>query len=229
MAKRPKARTSRPSKTAPRHPSRAVEPSPQSRMAVTSVVAWPPAPPPPGPAPAAVTDFEKGMAALQRHAYADAAEMFRSIAARFPGERALLERVRVYLDLCERELRRTPPAPKTVEERLTAATAALNDGDDDRADALARSVVDDDADQDLAHYLLAAIAARRGAAEEALGHLARSVALSPEAGAQARFDADFEGLRSHDDFRRLTEPPQMGAGTPTAAGARRLRRGRVER
>ena len=71
-------------------------------------------------------------------------------AARFPSERALLDRVRVYLDLCERELRRKPPAPKTVEERLTAATAALNDGDEDRADALARSVVSDDADQDLA-------------------------------------------------------------------------------
>jgi hypothetical protein len=161
------------------------------------------------------------MAALQRHAYGEAADIFRTITTKFPGERALLERVRVYLDLCERELRRKPPAPKTVEERLTAATAALNDGDDDRADALARSVVTDDADQDLAHYLLAAVAARRGAAEEALSHLARSVALSPEAGAQARFDADFEALRSHDDFRRLTEPPQ----TPASANARRLRPG----
>jgi hypothetical protein len=161
------------------------------------------------------------MAALQRHAYGDAANIFTTITTKFPGEGALLERVRVYLDLCERELRRKPPAPKTVEERLTAATAALNDGDDDRADALARSVVKDDDDQDLAHYLVAAVAARRGDAEEALTHLARSVALSPEAGAQARFDADFEALRSHDDFRRLTEPPQ----TPGSANARRLRSG----
>jgi hypothetical protein len=161
------------------------------------------------------------MAALHRHAYGDAANIFTTITTKFPGEGALLERVRVYLDLCERELRRKPPAPKTVEERLTAATAALNDGDDDRADALARSVVKDDDDQDLAHYLVAAVAARRGDAEEALTHLARSVALSPEAGAQARFDADFEALRSHDDFRRLTEPPQ----TPGSANARRLRSG----
>lgn len=221
MAKRPKPR-----------PGRATtrKPSPSRARAVTRragpVVVWPVAPPPPpsGPAPEAVSVFEKGMAALQRHAYAEAAETFRRITSAFPSERALLERVRVYLDLCERELRRKPAAPKTVEERLTAATAALNDGDVGRAAELARSVVSEDARQDLAHYLLAAAAARRGAAEEALTHLARSVALSPEAGAQARFDADFESLRARDDFRRLTEPSHAGS----SAGSRR-RRSRAER
>ena len=44
------------------------------------------------------------------------------------NERALLDRVRVYLDLCERELRSRAPEPRSIEERLTAATAALNDG-----------------------------------------------------------------------------------------------------
>jgi len=131
----------------------------------------------------------------------------------------------MYLDLCERELRRVPAVPRTVEERLTAATAALNDGNDDRADELARSVVRDDDRQDLAHYLLATVAARRGVADEALSHLARSIALSPEAGAQARFDADFESLRDHETFRKLTEPPANSA-TPAA---RRLRKGRPER
>ena len=38
----------------------------------------------------------------------------------------------VYLALCERELARRPVEPRTTEERLTAATAALNNGDDDR-------------------------------------------------------------------------------------------------
>src|SRR4029453_18503656 len=109
--------------------SRTAESPSHARATATPVVAWPAAPPPsPGPGPEAVTDFEKGMAALQRHAYGEAADIFRTITTKFPGERALLERVRVYLDLCERELRRKPPAPKTVEERLTAATAAPKAG-----------------------------------------------------------------------------------------------------
>jgi len=219
MAKRPKPRAGR----ARRTPRRVERRLPPKGGAAVPVVAWPstPAPPVLRPAPEAVTLFERGMAALQRHAYAEAADTFEGILGRFPTERALLERVRVYLDLCRRELRKQPPAPRTVEERLTAATAALNDGNETRADELARSVLREDVNHDLAHYLLAAVAARRGATDEALSHLARSIALSPEAGAQARFDADFESLRDHETFRKLTEPPSAAA--PSGSRRRRSR------
>lgn len=226
MAKRAKPRPGRPTRPA-RAQERRIEPTVATARAIRSPGAPPsmPPPPPPGPPAAAVATFEQGLRALERHAFGEAAETMRGILRSFPGERALLDRARMYLDLCERELRRAPAAPRTVEERLTAATAALNDGDDDRADQLARSVVRDDDRQDLAHYLLATVAARRGVADEALTHLAKSIALSPEAGAQARFDADFESLRDHETFRKLTEPPP---NSPGPAG-RRLRKGRLER
>lgn len=218
MAKRAKPRPGRANRR-----TRVAE-RPAVRPSRPPVVLWPaaPPPPPPGPAPEAVSLFEKGLKDLERHAYDDAARTFRQILGGYPAERALLDRVRVYLELSERELRRKPQPPKTIEERLTAATAALNDGNEAGAEALARSVLKDDPDHDLASYLLAAVAARRGALEEALSHLARSIALSPEAGAQARFDADFESLRDTDEFRRLTEPPAAPAGT----SIRRPRRGR---
>jgi tetratricopeptide (TPR) repeat protein len=161
------------------------------------------------------------MQALQRHAYRDGAERFRTLLERYPLERALLDRSRVYLELCERELRRQPAAPNTIEEQLTAATAALNNGDDDGAERLARVVLADDPRQDLALYLLAVIEARRGSADSALSYLERAVEISPEAGAQARFDGDFESLRETETFRRLTDPPaNSGHSTPY----RRLRR-----
>ena len=144
------------------------------------------------------------MESMQRHAYADAATGFRTLLDRFPGERALLDRARVYLDLCERELRKRPAAPRTIEERLTAATAALNNGDLGRAEGLVQSVLSEDPRQDLALYILAAVEARRGRPDAALSRLREAIALSPEAGAQARFDADFESLFDHETFRALT-------------------------
>jgi hypothetical protein len=164
------------------------------------------------------------MQALQRHAYAEAADLYRAIVSGFPAEGALCERSNVYLSLCERELRRQPAAPKTVEERLTAATAALNDDDDAGAERLARSVLEDVPQHDLALYLLAAIEARRGEMDGALQLLERAIAVSPEIRAQARHDVDFEDLRDLEAFRQLIEIP-LSPGPY----ARRARRGRVER
>ncbi len=132
-----------------------------------------------------------------------AADAFRGLISNYPREGALCERSMVYVALCERELARQPVEPRTTEERLTAATAALNNGDDDRAASLALAVLSDTPQHDLALYLLAAVEARRGATDEALHLLGRAMAVNPEIRAQARHDADFEDLRDMDAFRDL--------------------------
>jgi tetratricopeptide (TPR) repeat protein len=164
------------------------------------------------------------MSALQRHRYADAAGRFRRLMTQFPAERGLLDRARVYADLADRESRRKPADPQTVEERLTAATAALNNGDDEHAESLARSVLAADPEQDLALYLIAAVESRRGKLEAALSYLSQAVAVSPEVRAQAKHDADFEPLRHLDAFRELTDPSPSSTAPPIIGGLRRTRR-----
>lgn len=170
----------------------------------------------------AVRAFQTAMEALQRHRYADAATAFRGLIDRFPDERALLDRARVYLDLCERELRKRPAEPQTAEERLTAATAALNNGDDDQAESLAKAVLTNYPNHDLALYLLATVEARRGNVDEAISNLRQAISISPEVSAQARHDDDFEVLRDSAVFRELTEAPPINP-------RRAARRGRGER
>jgi tetratricopeptide (TPR) repeat protein len=161
----------------------------------------------------AVAVFQHAMESLQRKQYASAADGFRSLLDRFPGERALGDRSRVYLDLAQRELTRQESNPRTIEERVTAATAALNNDQDAEAERLVRSVLTDDARHDLALYLMAAVEARRGDAEAALTFLGRAIGVSPEVRAQARHDADFDTLRSLEAFQVLVDPPTAG-GSP---------------
>jgi len=168
------------------------------------------------------------MEAMQRHAYADAARAFQTVLMGFPGERALGERAKVYLALCEREANRKPVAPRTIEERLTAATAALNNESDAEAEELARSVLGDDPKHDLALYLLAAVHARRGDTTEALSLLGKVLALTPEASAQARSDDDFTNLHDFDEFWAMTELPSTST-TASSPPPRRGRRTRGER
>ncbi len=162
------------------------------------------------------------MEAIQRHAYSDAQVAFDAILMGFGSEGALVERARVYLELCRREADRRPQAPRTIEERLTAATAALNRGDDAAAEEWARSVLGDDPRHDLALYLVAAACARHGRAAEALEFLGKAIAINPETSTHARNDDDFTSLHDEDAFWTITEPPIVSAG-------QRHRRDRSER
>jgi Tfp pilus assembly protein PilF len=174
----------------------------------------------------AIRKFEQGMAALQRHDYEAAGGYFQAVVSEFQDERALVERSHVYLALCERELNRRPSAPRTVEERLTAATAALNNGDEEEAERLVRMVLDSSPSHELALYLLAAVEARRGAKDSALDLLTRAFDVSPEIRAQARHDLDFETLRDLEGFQQLLEAPVTRGGQNSAA-PRRSRRPRA--
>ena len=186
-------RPERPASAPPAHPQ-------------PSLAAPPPLPPVQPPDEQAVALFQQAMDLLHRRRFEGAAEQFKLLLDRYPREGALLDRSRVYLELAHRELNRKPANPRTVEERLTAATAALNNDQDAEAEQLVRSVLADDARHDLALYLMAAIEARRADQEAALSFLTRAIAVSPEVRAQARHDPDFDPMRSTEAFQLLVDP-----------------------
>lgn len=209
MAKRPRPKTGR----SDRKTRRSAPPQRPASVRTASVPAASPAPPlrrpPEAPDAQALGVFQHALEALHRRQYAEAADQFRTLLERFPGERALLDRSRVYLDLAERELNRQDVAPRTIEERVTAATAALNNDQDADAERLVRSVLADDPRHDLALYLMAALEARRGDHDAAISFLGRAINVSPEVRAQARLDSDFDALRRLENFQALIDvPPQ---------------------
>ncbi len=70
----------------------------------------------------AVALYEEGVAALQAHEFARASALLRSVVSRYPEERELHERVRLYLNVCERHMAPRAASPSTPEERVFAAT-----------------------------------------------------------------------------------------------------------
>lgn len=165
--------------------------------------------PNPQPAPAqrkpsyyeAVAIYETGVLALQRHDFEKAAAQFRQVIERYPSERELNERSVLYLRVCERELMRRAPAPQTPQERVYAATVALNAGDQAAALDHLRRAISEAPDSDHAHYIMAVALASFGQTAEALAHLRRSIALNPDNRSLARQDPDFESVRELDGFR----------------------------
>jgi tetratricopeptide (TPR) repeat protein len=176
----------------------------------------PPAPPPRKPGYyEALAMYENGVRALQRHDYPGAATQFRTIIERYPEERELQERSHLYLRVCERETARRPPTPQTPQERVYAATVALNAGDTAAALDHLQRALDDSPDSDHAHYIMSVALAAKGQSAEALEHLRRAISLNPENRSLARQDPDLEAVRNVDGFRELLDaPPEPGRSKP---------------
>jgi outer membrane protein assembly factor BamD (BamD/ComL family) len=155
----------------------------------------------------AVALYEQGLEALQRHAYAQATTLLESVLRQYPEEKELSERVRLYLNICQRQAAQKETAPQTIDERLYAATLAINTGRYDQAIVHLRLVRDEDPDNDHAIYMLAVAHAQRDEHAEAVAHLERAIALNPENRALARHDPDLEPLRDDEAFRAALEAP----------------------
>ena len=149
--------------------------------------------------------YETGVRALQRHDYDGAASQFRTIIERYPEERELQERSQLYLRVCERETARRPAPPQTPQERVYAATVALNAGDTPAALDHLRRAIADAPDSDHAHYIMAVALAAKGDPGLALEHLRQAIALNRDNRALARQDPDLEGVRGVEGFWDLVD------------------------
>ena len=200
---------------APKSPKTPVPSSPIRAERPESIAgAVPPAPQPPAEPPQrrttyleAVALYERGLEAVQKHDFAAAIDLFESVLRQYPEEKELHERVRLYLNICHRQATPKEASPQTQQERLYAATLAINGGRYDQALANLRLVRDEDPDNDHALYMLAVAHAQRGEPAEAIAHLERAIALNPENRALAKSDPDLEPLRGDEAFRTALDTP----------------------
>jgi tetratricopeptide (TPR) repeat protein len=209
MAQQRRARSrpvrKKPSKRSPRATVGRVRSRPARTVAET--------PPPVAASPApratyveAVALYEEGLQALQRRDYSRAIARLRSVLSSYPEEKELHERVRLYINVCERQSTPREASPRNAEERVYAATLAVNAGNYDTALEHLRAVTAEDPRNDHASYMLAVVHALRGDLDGAMPHLVRAIELNPENRVLARQDPDLESLRRQEGFQSATQP-----------------------
>jgi tetratricopeptide (TPR) repeat protein len=167
----------------------------------------------------AVGLYEQGVAAIQAHDYSRASSVLRSVLFRYPEEKELHERVRLYLNVCDRHMTPRAVSPSTPEERVFAATLAVNAGNYDEALEHLRRASSEAPDHDHALYMLASVLALRDQVDEAVPILLRAIELNSENRAMARHDPDLDALRQYDSVRVALE-----ASTPSKAERRKAHR-----
>ena len=168
--------------------------------------------------------YERGLQALQRRDFAAAADALRTVIDRYPDERELLERARLYLKVCERELEPKEPTPKTADELVNAATVALNAGDDTTAVQHLSRALGENPRHDYAHYMMAVASTRRGDVMRAIDHLRHAISLNPENRSLAKQDPEFDALRDAQGYRDALDGAPTPGAQPRARPAARPRR-----
>ncbi|MCX6545163.1 MAG: tetratricopeptide repeat protein [Acidobacteria bacterium] len=190
-----------------RHKQKPVASKPAHRHAVPAKAVTSPKPPARSTYAEAVLTYERAMQALQAKRYRDAAQLLKTVIVTYPEEKELLERAQLYLRVCQRHLAPPDATPSTPEERVYAATLAINTGDIERAVTLLTSALTQDPANDRAEYMLGVALAIRGNAEAAIPHLERAVALNPETRNLIAKEADLEALRHTDAIVALLSAP----------------------
>ncbi len=147
-------------------------------------------------------DYDRGVAALQKKRLDEAERHFVDLIQKYPEERELVDRARVYLTVCERQRRDPRPALTEPEDFYYAAVLEKNRGNLAEAIEHLRRAARKNGDGRV-DFLLACCYAQQGELETALGHLQKAIEEDQRHRVLARHDRDFDPVREAPEFQKL--------------------------
>ena len=147
-------------------------------------------------------DYDRGVAALQKKKREEAERHFLDLIQKYPEERELVDRARVYLTVCERQRRDPHPALTEPEDFYYAAVLEKNRGNVAEAiEHLQRAAKKNGSGR--VDFLLACCHAQQGDLETALAHLQKAIEEDQRHRVLARHDRDFDPVREMPEFQKL--------------------------
>jgi tetratricopeptide (TPR) repeat protein len=162
----------------------------------------------------AVQNYEAAVKAMQEHKFDKAKGLLEKILA--AGQRELMDRARVHLNLCNQQLSATTTSFKTHEEHFDYAVSLLNGGQFDQARSHIEKILKTNPKADFAHYGMAVVDCLTGQVESSLKNLGESIRLNPQNRFQARNDSDFQNMADDPRFTELLypEPTDLPTSNP---------------
>ncbi len=152
------------------------------------------------------TAYERAIKLLYKGDYSKAQKSFESILERYPEQKQVTARIKVFLRLCEENRARPAAPPKSPAELYDAGVYEHNRGQYEAAIEFFKKALKkagEEPNPGAVHGGMAASYARMGAPEEALQNLEKAIEADEVNRFHAQHDPDFESLGSNDEFRGL--------------------------
>ena len=147
-------------------------------------------------------EFDRGVAALQRRKHDEAERHFLELTQKYPDEKELVDRARVYLAICQRQRQTAVPTLSEPEDFYYAAVLAKNRGEVPEAiEHLKRAARKNGGGR--VDFLLACCYAQSGQIDVAVEHLRKAIEEDQRNRILARHDRDFDPVRDTPEFQGL--------------------------
>jgi tetratricopeptide (TPR) repeat protein len=147
-------------------------------------------------------DFDRGVAALQKKKIDDAERNFLDLIQKYPEEKELMDRARVYLAVCERQKNSSRAALSEPEDFYYSALLEKNRGNVGEAIEHAKRASKKNGGGKV-DFLLACCYAQTGEIHIALEHLRKAIEEDQRHRILARHDRDFDPVRNTPEFQQL--------------------------
>jgi outer membrane protein assembly factor BamD (BamD/ComL family) len=148
--------------------------------------------------------YQSAVQLVQQGKFDKALAAFEKILPNAPFE--IVERCRMYIHTCQRQLEKQGLAFQTPEERYDYAVSQLNGGYFEEAADQLRGILADYPQADYAYYGLALLDSVTGRVQGCLDNLAKAIELNPKNRLQARSDNDFQNMVDDPRFTELLYP-----------------------
>jgi tetratricopeptide (TPR) repeat protein len=152
----------------------------------------------------AVQQYEAAVQLVQAGKYEKALIALEKLLPTAPPQ--LIERCRMYIATCRRQMAQSPLSFLTPEEHYDYAVSQLNTGFFEDAREHFNRILTDYPDADYALYGLALLDAITGRSQDCLNNLSRAIELNPRNRLQARVDNDFQSMVDDPRFTELLYP-----------------------
>lgn len=158
-------------------------------------------------------DYQKALAAyadamkeFRKQRYDKAAESLRSFIEKYPSERELTDRAKMYVTISEGKVQEPKSSVplKTFEDHYHYGIYKTNAGEFEEAQKLLEKALKMSPEEGRIHYALADLFCLMGQTETALEHLKKAIQIDKFFRILAQNESDFESLWDDKKFRLIT-------------------------
>jgi tetratricopeptide (TPR) repeat protein len=148
--------------------------------------------------------YQAAVQLVQQGKFDKAIAAFEKLLSIAPAE--IVERSKMYITTCQKQLDKHGLAFLTPEERYDYAVSLLNSGDFDEATNQLKGILSDHPSADFAYYGLAVLCSIMGRTQDCLDSLSKAIEINPKNRLQARSDNDFQSMVDDPRFTELLYP-----------------------